>query len=222
MAFQTVQMIKETLEREYPELHPDNAIGTMAGFAISVIMSAAIGLLSYALLVENGYLGGHVLGYIFAPFVMLGFAYGVGYCCKDTEESVGTELANSGAGYMADRGYGARHSGTYRGAENAVAAGCLLFFLQFLFTNVYLSFQALRGSESLLKEDPRSRIGAAIVHCLLHHGGVSQEELVQSLADQGVDPPQTRDVLVFLSEKKVVENRNEQLFVTPFKKDLFT
>ncbi len=222
MALHTVQMIKETLEREYPELHPGNAIGTLAGFGISVIVSCLIGLGSYALLVEYGYLGGHTLGYLLSPFVMLGIAYGVGHYCKDSEASFGSELANSGAGYMADRGYGARHSGTYNAAEGAVAAGCLFFFLQFLFTNVYVTFHSLMSSESLLKEDPRSRIGAAIVHCLLHHGGVSQEELVQSLADQGVDPPQTRDVLVFLSEKKVVENRNEQLFVTPFKKDLFT
>ncbi len=221
MALPTTQMIKETLEREFPELHPGAATGVLAGLILSVFFSGLMGLGLFALVVFETELDVSPIAYLAAPVVTVVLAYFVGYLLRDNTSFVGTELANQGAAVMHERHHSAFGSRRSRTGEEMVAAGCLMFVVQFLFTNVYVTLEHLRKGEVLTKQDDRSVIGAGIIHCLLSNGAVPQDELENSLSEQGISPPETREVLAFLSSQKLLERTARGLSVTPFKKDLF-
>ena len=213
--------IAATLQSEVPEFAHSRSFVTFLSLLMMLLFSMAIGsavvcaavggLAIYTRneLSEATYLAVAAITPIVCLFI--------GYLTKDSLTSPGSRIAE-GALNRQTTSWGPGYGKDDQSAE--VGFGCFLFLLQALAGGVYSSAVGLL-SFAKPGHDKERELAVSIVGHLLEHGATPTNDLVESLAQQGVPRDLAGTTLGLLRKASILEPSPDRLALSPAKRHVF-
>ena len=208
----SVENVRETLEREIPEVRTGDAFGVLFGLFMSIVILVGLGLGLAVLFFPNPGPG----ALIGLPLALLVLSYFIGAALDGTDSMIGGDIAeasmqdynDSWTGYGRDR------------AMDGVQLGMLLMFGQMLAGGMYGTIKYMRNRGSVSDKNT-SRIAAAFVCQLLSSGPTKQEQLFAMPALQSCSVEEKREALQALISSGFVDSLPTGLQLSPGKRHHF-